>query len=77
MHVPNARLVCIDLAGGSTTQAPDQTGKVLNIGGFSDAYFDVIAEFANSGNVVGNPGGSKAPEPNGLFVQHILDSVED
>lgn len=77
MKVPNARLVCIDLAGGSTTQAPDQTGKVLNIGGFSDAYFDVVAEFANNGAVSANPAGSKAPEPNGLFVQRILDSVED
>lgn len=44
---PAAKLVCIDLQPYSTTQASD-TGRsdVLNIGGFSDSVFDVIAEFA-------------------------------
>jgi 60 kDa SS-A/Ro ribonucleoprotein len=44
---PQAKLVCIDLQPYSTTQAID-TGRndVLNIGGFSDQVFEVIAEFA-------------------------------
>jgi 60 kDa SS-A/Ro ribonucleoprotein len=44
---PQAKLVCIDLQPYSTTQATD-TGRddVLNIGGFSDAVFDVIGAFA-------------------------------
>jgi 60 kDa SS-A/Ro ribonucleoprotein len=44
---PRAKLVCIDLQPYATTQAAE-TGRddVLNIGGFSDHVFDVIAEFA-------------------------------
>jgi 60 kDa SS-A/Ro ribonucleoprotein len=44
---PRAKLVCIDLQPYSTVQAVD-TGRsdVLNVGGFSDHVFDVIAEFA-------------------------------
>lgn len=42
---PNARLVCLDIQPYSTTQAKE--GKdILNIGGFSDHVFDVIATFA-------------------------------
>jgi 60 kDa SS-A/Ro ribonucleoprotein len=37
-------LVCIDLQAYSTTQAPDRD-DILNIGGFSDAVFDVVAAF--------------------------------
>lgn len=41
---PGAKLVCIDLTPNGTTQA---LGKdVLNIGGFSDSVFEVIALFA-------------------------------
>jgi 60 kDa SS-A/Ro ribonucleoprotein len=36
------RLVCIDLQPGTTTQAPDRR-EILNVAGFSDAVFDVIA----------------------------------
>jgi 60 kDa SS-A/Ro ribonucleoprotein len=44
---PRAKLVCIDLQPYSTVQAVDTgRGDVLNIGGFSDHVFDVIAEFA-------------------------------
>lgn len=43
---PNAKLVCIDLQPYGTTQAAERP-DVLNIGGFSDRVFDVIAEFAN------------------------------
>jgi 60 kDa SS-A/Ro ribonucleoprotein len=42
---PGARLVCLDLVPNITTQAQDRS-DILNIGGFSDAVFDVIASFA-------------------------------
>jgi len=41
---PGARLVCIDLQPNSTTQAMDRA-DILNVGGFSDAVFDVITSF--------------------------------
>jgi len=42
---PEARLVCVDIAPYGSTQVP--TGEdVLNVGGFSDSVFDVIATFA-------------------------------
>lgn len=40
-----ARLVCIDIQPYGTTQAAERE-DVLNIGGFSDAVFDLIADFA-------------------------------
>jgi len=43
---PAAKLVCIDLAPNRTTQAYDDE-DVLNIGGFSDVVFEVIAAFMN------------------------------
>jgi 60 kDa SS-A/Ro ribonucleoprotein len=42
---PNAKLVCIDLQPNRTTQAAERD-DVLNIGGFSDRIFEVVAEFA-------------------------------
>jgi 60 kDa SS-A/Ro ribonucleoprotein len=42
---PQARLVCIDLQPYSTTQAAERD-DVLNVGGFSDAVFDLVAELA-------------------------------
>jgi 60 kDa SS-A/Ro ribonucleoprotein len=42
---PNAKLACIDLQPYATAQAAERE-DVLNIGGFSDHVFDVIAEFA-------------------------------
>lgn len=42
---PKARLVCIDLQPYGTTQAQERR-DILNVGGFSDAVFDVIAAFA-------------------------------
>jgi 60 kDa SS-A/Ro ribonucleoprotein len=39
---PKARLVCLDIVPGLTTQAPDEPG-VINVGGFSDAVFEVIS----------------------------------
>ena len=43
---PKAKLVCIDLQPHGTTQAVEQP-DVLNVGGFSDAVFQVVADFAN------------------------------
>lgn len=40
------KLVCIDLQPNSTTQAPER-GDILNVGGFSDAVFGVVAAFLN------------------------------
>jgi 60 kDa SS-A/Ro ribonucleoprotein len=42
---PGAKLVCIDLQPYATMQAAERE-DILNIGGFSDHVFDVIAEFA-------------------------------
>jgi 60 kDa SS-A/Ro ribonucleoprotein len=42
---PDAKLVCLDLVPNTTTQAPDRA-DILNIGGFSDVVFEVIASFA-------------------------------
>jgi 60 kDa SS-A/Ro ribonucleoprotein len=41
------RLVCIDLQPYATTQAPDRS-DILNVGGFSDAVFEVVAAFFSS-----------------------------
>lgn len=38
------KLVCIDLQAYTTTQAPDRS-DILNVGGFSDAVFSVVASF--------------------------------
>lgn len=42
---PDARLVCIDIQPYTTTQATEAE-DVLNVGGFSDAVFTVVAAFA-------------------------------
>jgi 60 kDa SS-A/Ro ribonucleoprotein len=42
---PRARLVCVDVQPYSTVQAAESP-DVLNVGGFSDHVFEVIAEFA-------------------------------
>jgi 60 kDa SS-A/Ro ribonucleoprotein len=46
---PNAKLVCIDVTPNGTTQAHDRD-DILNVGGFSDQVFDVIARFVELGN---------------------------
>ncbi|WP_439622466.1 RNA-binding protein [Shinella sp.] len=56
---PAAKLVCLDIQPYATTQAPTRD-DVLNIGGFSDAVYGVIAAFAASGN--GSDGWVKAIE---------------
>ena len=42
---PKAKLVCIDIQPTTTTQAPEGH-DILNVGGFSDAVFDLIDAFA-------------------------------
>jgi 60 kDa SS-A/Ro ribonucleoprotein len=41
---PGPKLVCIDIQPYGTTQAPERS-DILNIGGFSDAVFGVVASF--------------------------------
>ena len=43
---PKAKMVCIDLQPGVTTQVQTDS-QVLNVGGFNDAVYDVIANFAS------------------------------
>ena len=45
VHNPQARLVCIDCTPNATSQAIERD-DVLNIGGFSDDVFKIIAAFA-------------------------------
>ena len=42
---PRARLVCLDIQPYATTQAAERA-DILNVGGFSDAVFEVVAAFA-------------------------------
>jgi len=42
---PKARLVCLDIQPSATTQVRERE-DILNIGGFSDTVFRVIAAFA-------------------------------
>jgi len=43
---PNAKMICINLTPSITTQVQSDP-SVLNVGGFSDAVYDVIANFAS------------------------------
>ncbi len=43
---PQAKMVCIDLQPYATTQAVERP-DILNVGGFSDAVFDLVATFAS------------------------------
>ena len=42
---PQARLVCLDIQPNASTQAAERE-DVLNIGGFADSVFEIIALFA-------------------------------
>ncbi len=44
---PNARLICLDVQPYGSSQAMERA-DILNIGGFSDAVFEVIASFASA-----------------------------
>jgi 60 kDa SS-A/Ro ribonucleoprotein len=43
---PQAKLVCIDIQPNRTTQAAERA-DVMNVGGFSDAVFGAVAQFAD------------------------------
>ena len=43
------KLVCIDIQPYATTQAPERD-DILNIGGFSDAVFNVVASYVSDGS---------------------------
>lgn len=45
---PGARFVCLDIQPYGTTQAPAQE-DILHVGGFSDAVFELLAQFARGG----------------------------
>ncbi|MDD9970288.1 MAG: RNA-binding protein [Myxococcales bacterium] len=44
---PGAKLICIDLTPNIHKQAIDRP-DILNVGGFSDTVFDIVAQFAKS-----------------------------
>jgi len=46
---PHAKMVCIDLTPNTTTQVVNRQ-DVLNIGGWSDVCFEVIADFVRGGD---------------------------
>lgn len=50
---PKAKLVCIDIQPGATTQALERD-DVLNVGGFSDAVFRIVGDFAAGGTGAGH-----------------------
>ena len=43
---PRARLVCLDIQPYASTQAAERA-DILNVGGFSDVVFEIIANFAS------------------------------
>jgi 60 kDa SS-A/Ro ribonucleoprotein len=47
-HNPKAKLVCIDLTPRANHQVKEHE-DILQVGGFSDAVFDVIAKFVEGG----------------------------
>ncbi len=47
-RAPQAKLVCIDIQAYTSTQAKDQA-NILNVGGFADSVFEVVAAFASGG----------------------------
>ena len=48
-RAPKAKMVCIDSTPNVSKQAPTRK-EILNVGGFSDAVFDVLAAFAKDGD---------------------------
>ena len=49
VHNPNASLVCIDLIPRENAQVKERPG-ILQVGGFGDQVFDVVASFVESGS---------------------------
>ena len=50
---PTAKLVCIDIQPGASTQAVERK-DVMNVGGFSDAVFRMVGDFAAGATEVGH-----------------------
>ena len=50
---PHARMVCIDCAPNASTQAQERD-DVLNVGGFSDEVFQIVAAFATGATRAGH-----------------------
>ncbi|WP_431050117.1 vWA domain-containing protein [Roseateles sp. L2-2] len=50
---PTAKLVCIDIQPGASTQAVERK-DVMNVGGFSDAVFRMVGEFAAGATEAGH-----------------------
>lgn len=50
---PRSKLVCLDVQPYAHTQSKEQPG-ILNVGGFSDAVFEIIAQFAAGKMVAGH-----------------------
>ncbi len=50
---PRSKLVCLDLQPNATSQAKEQPG-ILNVGGFSDHVFEIIAQFAAGKMIAGH-----------------------
>lgn len=48
-HNRKAKMVCIDLTPTTSVQAPSTQSEILNVGGFTDNVFDVIANFTKEG----------------------------
>ena len=44
---PRARVVCIDLTPNVTTQVANAPNEILNVGGWNDACFQLLADFAS------------------------------
>ncbi len=45
--ITDPKLVCIDIQPYGSSQAPERDG-ILNIGGFSDAVFNVVSSFLSN-----------------------------
>lgn len=45
---PKVKMVCLDVQPYETSQAKEEQGTILNIGGFSDRIFEVIANWATT-----------------------------
>jgi 60 kDa SS-A/Ro ribonucleoprotein len=49
---PQARMICIDIQPYATAQAPERD-DIINVGGFSDQVFNLIAAVAGGGATEG------------------------
>ena len=78
---PGARMVCIDIQPYATVQAKERH-DILNIGGFSDQVFALVAEFANGNlnanhwiGVIESHGSGVRIEGAGFYRGHYITSV--